>query len=132
MTAKFEPSCGVDGFVVVGIEFAANSASTTITAGQTANIDYKLTEKRWTDGGSIYAEGAVVGDWMVAQVIHSDGTTVVRTWIERWYIAPDHIMYLKVPVAGQIPKNFTMRIVYHSTGGTDVKVFVNYRLSRKT
>lgn len=119
------------------VEFRGDAVFGTVAKGTSKNLDLKVSDERMVNGGLLHAEKAVPGDWIRCQVVDRDGIlappgTVLKQWIDRWYVAPGKTMDLVTPQAGTVPAGLWLRCVYNSTGqADDVEVFVNYRLNRK-
>lgn len=122
-----------------GLNFRGKGIEGTITAGQTQNIDYKLTEDRDFDEIVIVLKDHVFGDKADLQFVDVDGVaypagTVLATFFYDYFFAADQQNQgiLKVDYTGNLLANFYLRIKYYSTGGTDVKVKANLFLHKKT
>jgi hypothetical protein len=102
-------------------------------AGQTVDIDYTFTETLYTNGGDIVLENSVLGDWVEVHVIHPV-YGAIADYVNKRYVPaspfgyPTPVMAVHTPYAGKIPASLKLRLTYHSTGATDVKIGVNYNL----
>jgi hypothetical protein len=111
--------------------FDGDAASATCTKGQATNIDYIISAQdhpagEEITGGMLIAQNNVAGDWIEAQVVY--GGNVVYQWIKKWYVPLSGFVEVQTPYAGTLPPNATLRIIYHSTGATDVWAASNYFL----
>lgn len=110
----------------------AKGVSTTVIAGTTVNLDYTLTDDVLIAGGTNFlAKGAAQGDTVDFQVVHPI-YGVLNQFITNWYVNPDKTDQA-VPPSNYPAKSFAgliLRVVYHSTGTTDVWVAVNYNLEK--
>lgn len=111
--------------------------SGTITAGQTANLDWQVPALAWNgnnkqcyiDGVEYYAENSAVGDKVTFQVVDKDGLaypagTVLEEFATNFYVMPslpNRILLYK----GKLIVGLYLRIVYVSTGATDVNLVSN-------
>lgn len=118
--------------------FSGQSVSGTCQAGQEVSIDYKVTgAKDYLKGGMIITQNAAFGDYFKVEVIDIDNVLgyganlVLSTYINRWYIDPAaQYLAIEAPYAGHVPQNVYVRIIYTSTGGSNVGVAVNYSIHR--
>ncbi len=113
-------------------------ADGTITAGSTGTFDYKFVQlshngvnkKSYFDGVQYYAKNAAIGDSVKFQIIDIDNILgyganfVVEQFGDKWYIAPDAMEALRLFKSKVVP-NLYIRIIYDSTGGTDVDFMCN-------
>ena len=125
-------------FAKDSVEFKGEGKGGTITKDTTQNVDLKLTEDMYCDGGFLYASDAEFGDYIKSQVIDIDDILgygenyVLKTWIEKWYVIPNQIMHVKVNQGGAISANLYLRLKYTSIGTiNDVQFAINYHLYRK-
>ena len=122
------------------LNFRGKGIEGTITAGQTQNIDYKLTEDREFDEVVIVLYGHVFGDKADLQFVDVDGVyypagTVLATFFYDYYFASDtqNQGILKVDYPGSLLKDLYLRLKYYSTGVIDdVKVKANLFLHKKS
>ena len=124
-------------YAVGSVEFQGVGKSTTVTAGDTQNLDLKVTSgDRLFNGGMLYTTNAVIGDWIKVQIVDVDNILgygsdyVVKTFIQKYYVFPGHVMTVKTPYAGKVLENLYIRMQYKSTGGTNVGLAVNYFLTQ--
>jgi hypothetical protein len=115
--------------------YVGNAVYGTCTAGQTVDIDFTLPETLYTNGGDIVLENSVLGDWVEVHVIHPV-YGAIADYVKKRYVPaspaghPTPVMAVHTPYAGKIPAGLKMRLTYHSTGGTDVKIGINYNLHK--
>lgn len=119
-------------------DFAGNCANGTVTKNTTGDIDFKLPETLKVSGGEILTDKAIHGDTLVVQIVDVDGIdfeagTVLKTYITKW--GHDSITQKSIldnSYAGEIKKDYYLRVKFTSTGTTDdVKVVVNYYLHKE-
>lgn len=121
-------------FSTSDFDFQGNGVLATATKTTTTDIDLVVPSPgMYVNGGEVYAKDAVIGDYIVCQVIDKDNVlgyganTVLKQWITKWYIIPDTKMELSTPYAGFIPAGVYMRTKYTSIGTTnDVTLLGNY------
>ena len=100
--------------------------SDTVPAGTTKNIDLVISDDALILTSCILIEGAVKGDKWTMQAIHPQAGVVfqpITDWLVAWTT-----LHQPLPVANfpaKIYAGLTLRIVYTSTGGTDVWVGIN-------
>ena len=124
-------------FATGDFEFQGTGEMLVVTAGTTQNLDVLVSQDLYVNGGEVYAENAVVGDYIVCRVIDKDNVLgtgipnlVVKQWINKWYVVPNALQKLRTPYAGKIPAGLYMRVTYTSVGQTDVKVIGNYNFHK--
>lgn len=118
------------------------SASATVQAGQTANIDYLVTQDMMFSGLQILSKNTNFGDSVTLQIICVSGTlangmticppnSVLNQFGTNIGIPDDKT--LKCDVTSEFPAKLlgglTIRVIYTSTGGADVPVIVNHKLA---
>jgi len=120
--------------------FDGDGVAGTCTAGQTLTLDFLIDggvhpDGQKINGGMIIVKGGAHGDYIVCSVVDAGNTlpapytgATLDVWVNKWYVPENDSLTLQTPYAGLIPPGFYLRIVYHSTGGTDVKVAMNYLL----
>lgn len=104
----------------------ATSVSATVPAGTTVNIDYEFAHDSLVMTSVLLVDGAERGDSVHLQVVHPVAGVVFQP-ITNWLIDPT-VVKQHTPIANFPAKLFTglkLRLVYHSTGATDVWVGFN-------
>jgi len=109
----------------------------TITAGQTLSMDYKMEQLQWLgsnvpsifNGVQYYAKNAAIGDSMQFQVVDVDAIvypadTILEQFGDTFYAAPDTLEDIILYESAIVP-NMYIRIIYTSTGTTDVEFMSN-------
>lgn len=115
------------------VKFRGKGFSFTAIAGQTTNGDYKFTEARLLDGTQLILKDHVNGDHMRFQVVDVDNIigygagTVLDEFADEWYITGDREDQgdKRLPYSAEIIAGLYIRVVYTSTGATNVKVKCN-------
>lgn len=106
----------------------AQGVSVTVTAGATVNLDLILADDCVIAGGTCFlAKGSAQGDTVDFQVIHPV-YGMINQFVTSWFMDPDSTLQ-PVPTSNYPAKLFTgltLRVVYHSTGSSDVWIAVNY------
>lgn len=119
--------------------FRGASFTGTAVASSTSDIDFKITECRWINGGCLILRNHAFGDSITFQIVDVDNilgygaNTVVDEFIKDFYLddekhGQDSIM-LDYPA--RIPINLYMRLKYTSVGNTNVDVKCNLFLHKK-
>lgn len=120
-------------------DFAANAFEGTATKDSTTDIDFKMSENLFLNGGLLLYKDAAWGDYFAIQIIDIDNilgygaNTILKNYITKWYVHPDtHCLELHAEYAGKVLKDLYVRLKYTSVGTTnDVKVKVNLRLHKE-
>lgn len=121
------------------MRFRGTGISKTISAGTTDNLDYKLPENRFLNGVQLIVKNHIFADKIKFQVIDKDnilgfGTNVVLDeFATDWHLAEDtqNQGQFIVPYPALINANLYIRLVYISTGTTDVELACNLFLHKK-
>jgi hypothetical protein len=102
----------------------------TALAGQVTNIDYTITDDSLITGGFLLVSGAVWGDFVDFQVLN--GAAVAAQFITNWYIDPSIVsqQITKSNYSAKLVTGLKIRVVYHSVGGSNVKIAINYDLEK--
>jgi hypothetical protein len=109
-----------------------------VPAGQYKNIDYILTDDCFITGGMLKSQTSNFGDYANFQVVDINNMLgyganyVISQFLTNWYIGSDKEEQINedFPYPAKIPAGLALRVVYYSTGTTDVQVCVNYRLHK--
>ena len=118
------------------------SASGTITAGATQNIDFLVTQDMTFNGLQLLAKGSNFGDSVTLQIVCVSGTlangvticppnTVLNQFGTNIGMCDD--FQTKVDLVAEFPAKLlgglTIRTIYTSTGSSPVQVIANYKLA---
>lgn len=115
------------------VKFRGKGISFTANAGTETKHDYKLTEARLIDGTRLILKDHVFGDYVKFQVVDVDNilgygaNTVLDEFADTWYVAADKQDQgeTRLPYSAEVIANLYIRIVYQSTGATNVSVQCN-------
>jgi|SRR6185503_4441510 len=112
----------------------------TALANTLSNIDLKMTEDRYINGAKLILKNHKFGDTIDFQIVDKDNVLgmgsnlVLDEFVSNWNVSEDKqdqgdyiVSYL-----ARIPQNLYIRLVYTSTGNTDVSVCLNLYLHKKT
>jgi hypothetical protein len=131
INTKFDPP-NLNYFDKTKMNKDARGVSATVTAGTTVSLDYTLADDILLAGGTTFlAKGGAQGDTVDFQVVHPVAG-VLNQFISNWYVNPD-VTDQTVPPSNYPAKLFSgliLRIVYHSTGASDVWIAVNYNMEK--
>lgn len=120
-----------------GFRFRGHSFAGTATAGQTTNIDYKLTAERHMNGGRLILQDNHIDDQICFQVIDKDNVlgyganTILDEFIKDYYLPLNSNLEVRLDYKAKIIANLYLRLVYKSAGNTDVLVRCNLYLHWK-
>ncbi|RLG45233.1 MAG: hypothetical protein DRN81_02315 [Thermoproteota archaeon] len=111
----------------------------TADSGTSTNIQFEIDETRFLNGVQIILDNHVFGDKAHFEVVDVDnilgyGTNVVLDRFgEDWNIAPDENNQgaIVLPYPAKVTAGLYIRIVYVSTGSTDVSVAANLYLHKQ-
>jgi hypothetical protein len=114
----------------------AQGVSIIIPAGTDVSIDLLLTDDTLVTGADCLVKGAIAGDTVDFQIYGPNPLTgisgVLNQFVTKWFINPDSTQqstpHSNYPA--KIPAGLTLRIIYHSTGTTDVWFAANYNLEK--
>lgn len=139
-----------------GFRFRGKGIGGTATAGTSTNIDYKITEERYINGVDLIVKNHVTGDKLKFQVIDKDyvyaGVLYPATYggiawpvaaptgvlLDEfgtdWYLSEDTQKQgsILLPYPARILPNLYIRLVYTSIGNTNVDLYANLFLHKKT
>jgi hypothetical protein len=115
------------------VKFRAKGIAFTATAGTDTSYDYLVSEARLLDGTQLIVKNHVFGDSITFKVVDVDNTlgygagVVLDTFGDHWYLAEDtqDQGHIRVPYSAEILAGLYIRVIYHSTGATDVLVKCN-------
>lgn len=127
-----------DDFDSKSLQFNATGNHGTAAHGTATNIDFLVSQDMIMTGGTLILKGQCFGDTVDQQVVDVDGVyypagTVLRQFVTDWNVADDVQIQGGIVVAGypaKILSGLYIRLIYHSTCGTDVNVAVNYLLHK--
>ena len=109
----------------------------TAAHGTTTNIDFKLTDDNLLTGAIFQCKDANWGDSVTIQVVDVDGIvypagSVLAQFVTNWYVVTDDQRQISMDVnyPAKIIAGLYLRVVYKSTGSTDVGVAGNYMLHK--
>ena len=131
----FDPRVSSD-FDKAKMFFNAQGVSKTITAGTTDTLDYALTDDHLMTGLWVVTSGGAYGDKIDLQVIDTTGAytgtagTILKQFATNVFVPPEmseqfDVAYPSKPFAGM-----SLRVVYHSTGATDVFCALNWKIHK--
>lgn len=120
------------------VKFRGKGITFTATAGTTTSHDYKITEGRLCSGTELILANHVFGDSVKFQVVDVDNIlgygagTVLDEFATDWYVAPGQSMQGQtiLPYSAEIIAGLYIRLIYNSTGGTNVSVACNLFLHK--
>lgn len=115
------------------VKFRGKGISFTATAGTTTSYDYKLIQSRLIDGTSLILKDHANGDSVKFQVVDVDNILgygaglVLDEFATDWYVASDRQSQgeTRLPYSAEVVAGLYIRLVYTSTGATDVAVKCN-------
>lgn len=109
----------------------------TIPNGSTTQLDWQIPQLSWLgsdkqayfDGLEYCASSSEIGDTISFQVVDKDGLvypagTVLEEFASDIYVMPD-TLNRTVLYKAKLPAGMYLRVVYKSTGSTDVKIVCN-------
>jgi hypothetical protein len=127
-------------FSTDNVNFNAQSASGTVTAGTTGTIDLKMLDDNFITGGMLLTNGAVFGDHVSLQVIDIDNVlglganTVLGQYMSSWGVRSDVNDQLQFDenllYPAKILYGLYLRAIFVSTGANNVSVTINYKLHK--
>jgi hypothetical protein len=116
-------------FEATKLNYNGQSASATVSAGQSANIDLTLADDHLLTGGWLLISGGNPGDTCTFQVVHPV-VGVVNQFITEWKMPASCFTPIMVPYPAKIYAGLTLRLVYTSHGTQDLYVAINYDLHK--
>ena len=120
-----------DQFTYHGDAVTANAV-----AGQTTDIDFKVTENNLVLTGADILVQANLGDYIATQVVDKDNVLgygaglVLDHYIHKRFIKNGDVVSAGY-CSGIIPQGVYMRVKYTNTGAQDLPVFINWHLHHK-
>lgn len=123
--SKFDPQ-NISEFVKSKLNKDGIGISGIAVAGQTTNLDITISDDYLITGGVLLVDGAVQGDNVDFQILY--GQTVIAQYITNWFINYKNIRQ-ETPSTNypaKLTAGLTLRLVYKSTGDSDVWIAINY------
>lgn len=120
-------------------DYKGDGIISTVTKDTSKTIDYKMPEDLFINGGEVFTDNAIHGDYFKIEIIDIDNilgygaNTVLKTYIIKHYQhSTSQSSILDNSYAGKILKDLYVRLTYTSTGTTDdVCVIANYYLHKE-
>lgn len=118
------------------LNFDAKSASATVSAGTTQNIDLQMTDDCLLTGGWLIVDGAKLGDTVSFQVVDATGAfsgtpgTVIAQYVSGWCVPKTCDTHIDMVYPAKIYTSLILRVAYTSTGTENVFVAINYKLHK--
>ena len=107
------------------LNFNGQKIQGTCVAGGSVNVDLTLTDDHLMTGASLQLSGNNPGDSIQFQIVHPVAG-VLNQFID-WY-AKEFDKEMNYPA--KIPAGLILRLVYNSTGASNVDIFINYSLHK--
>jgi hypothetical protein len=126
----------MDDFDKSKLAFDGQGVSTTVTAGTTSNLDYVLTDDCLITGVELIVNNGNYGDTLSLQVVDTTGFTgylagtVLDQFGTNWNVSPISDTQFDIVYPAKIIANLTLRVIYASTGSSNVFIGVNYKLHK--
>jgi len=124
-------------FIGTQLRFNAQGVSTTISHGTTGNLDYLLADDCLITGAWVISNNGNFGDKANFQVLDTSTGTYSGTpyaplnqFISNWYFPPTTETQFDMVYPAKIYTGMTLRLIYTSTGSSDVFVAINYKLHK--
>lgn len=119
------------------VEFRGQGIANSIPFGTIKNIDLKTPFDVYFNGLQIIIQNHVLGDNVDLQIVDVDGVvgpagTVLETFANSWFMATDKQDQgtFLLNYKAKILKDLYFRVKYHSTGGTNVNIYMNFWLHK--
>jgi hypothetical protein len=132
----YDPT-NVGDFERTKLNYAAVGISGTASAGTTTNIDHALTDDSLLTGAQVLTDNAAFGDSITFQVVDVNGVvfpagTVLGQFVTNWKLRSDsqEQISLQVPYPAKVYAGLYLRLIYTSTGASNVAVAINYSLHK--
>lgn len=135
MFVKIKAFADADNF-----RFRGTGISGSVEAGESGNVQHKLTEERYINGVRPVLKNHEFGDSMHFDIVDVDNIlgygagVVLDRFADDWYVNPDMACQgdILIDYPAKVMAGLYIRVVYHSTGTEDVEVKVNLYLHKKT
>jgi hypothetical protein len=134
-TSTYNPVT-INDFDKTKLNSDGQGAAATIPAGTTVNIDYTLVDDCELTGAWFISNGGTFGDYCHFQIIDGSGAftgtpgTLLNQFITNWYVPSETSEQFDIMYPAKILAGLTVRVIYHSTGTTDVFAAINYKLHK--
>ena len=131
----YKPLC-ISDFEASKLNFNAQGVSVTATAGVVTNLDYTLLDDCLITGCWLLISGATIGDKIAFQVVDGSGAfsgtpgTVLNQFVSNWYLSTCVDTQFDMDYPAKIYTGLTLRLVFTSTGSTNVSIAANYKLHK--
>jgi hypothetical protein len=136
MPTNYAPLNEAD-FRADGLNFKGQGIIGVAIAGASTNFDFVLPEDRLISGGALLCKGANWGDNITFQVVDKDGIlapagTVLNEFVTDWYImdSSEFQLELRCQYPAKIYQGLYVRLIYNSTGTSNVNVAMNYEFHK--
>lgn len=126
----------VSDFEANKLNYDAKGVSTTVTGGTTHNLDLTLTDDCLITGAWMITSDGYLGDTASFQVIDTTGMTgypagtVLSQFITNWYLPTAADAQFELAYPAKVYAGLTLRLVYNSTGTSNVFLAINYKLHK--
>jgi hypothetical protein len=115
------------------VQFRIQGIIGTATAGAATNIQWKLPERRYIEGGHVLIKDGAWGDKVQFQIVDVDNVigygagAVLDTFVSDLYVNPEKIDQgeFRCPYIADVYANLYLRLVYTSLGAANVGVALN-------
>lgn len=104
-----------------GFRFRGASFKGTIAANSTQNVDYKIEQERWINGGRALIDNIGEDDKITFQVVDKDNIfgygneVVLDEFISNYYIPTDGNLEVRLSYPAKVPAGLYLRLKYTST-----------------
>lgn len=121
-----------------GFRFRGHSFSDTVNSNTTKDIDYKLVEERYINGGRLIVNNIGDDDLVTFQVLDKDNVLgfgsniILDEFIKDFFVPKSSDIEIALPYPARIVANLYLRIKYTSTHASGCKVKCNLYLHKKT
>ena len=105
----------------VGFRFRGASFKASVPANATQDVDYKIEQERWIDGGRALVDKIGSEDQITFQVVDKDNIlgmgagTVLDEFISGYYVPMDGNLEVRLPYPARIVAGLYLRLKYTST-----------------
>lgn len=126
----------VGDFEASKLNYDARGVSTTIPAGTQKDLDLVLADDSLITGAWMIVHDGYFGDTANFQVVDTAGAFtgvpgfVLNQFVSNWYLPPTANEQFELVYPAKVYAGLTLRLVYTSTGPSDVFLAVNYKLHK--